>query len=62
MCKIAERRGIDVELPLQVGAHLSFHLVDLPESKHALADNTPRLVGIRIVTDYLGGEHECGNK
>ena len=43
-----ERRGIDVELPLQVRAHLSFHLIDLPESKHALARDTPRLVGIGV--------------
>jgi len=62
MLKIAQRRGIDVELPLQVGAHLSFHLVDLPESKHALANDTPRLVGISVVADDLGGKHECGNK
>lgn len=62
MLKIAQRRGIDVELPLQVGAHLSFHLVDLPESKHALANDTPRLVGISVVADNLGGKHECGNK
>ena len=34
--KIAQRRGIDIELPLQVRAHLSLHLVDLPERKHAL--------------------------
>jgi hypothetical protein len=38
-----ERRGIDIELPLQVRAHLSFHLIDLPESKHALAHDTLRL-------------------
>jgi hypothetical protein len=62
MLKIAQRRGIDVELPLQVGAHLSFHLVDLPEGEHALSDDTPRLVGIRVVANDLGGEHERGNK
>jgi len=62
MLKIAQRRRIDIELPLQVGAHLSFHLVDLPERKHALADDTPRLVGIRVVANDLGGEHKCGNK
>ena len=33
---------INVELPLQVGAHRSFHLVDLPECKHALVNDTPR--------------------
>ena len=36
-----EHRGIDVELPLQVGAHLSFHLIDLSESEHALACDAP---------------------
>jgi len=54
MCKIAERGGIDVELPLQIGAHLTFHLVDLPECEHALANDAPRLVGISIVADNLG--------
>ena len=36
MLKIAQRRRIDVELPLRVrvGAHPSFHLVDLAERKH----------------------------
>jgi len=44
--KIAQCRGIDVELPLQVGVHCSFHLLDLPECKHALANNAPQLVRI----------------
>jgi hypothetical protein len=57
--KVAQRRGVDVELPLQVGAHLPFHLVDLPERKHALSNDTPRLVRIRIVTYDLGSEHKC---
>jgi hypothetical protein len=35
--KVAQCREIDVELLLQVGAHLSFQLVDLPECKHALS-------------------------
>jgi len=39
--KVAQRRGVDVELPLQVGAHLPFHLIDLPERKHALSNDTP---------------------
>jgi hypothetical protein len=43
-----EHRGINVELPLQIRAHLLFHLIDLPESKHALARDTPRLVGIDV--------------
>jgi hypothetical protein len=35
--KVAQCCEIDIELLLQVGAHLSFHLVDLPECKHALS-------------------------
>lgn len=57
-----ERRGIDVELPLQAGAHLSFHLINLPESKPALTHNTPQLFGIGVVADDLGGEYKCENK
>lgn len=60
--KVAQRRGVDVELPLQVGAHLPFHLVDLPERKHALSNDAPRLVRIRIVTYDLGSKHKCGDK
>ena len=58
MLKIAQHQGIDVELPLHVGAHRLFHLLDLPECEHAW----PRLVGISIVADDLGREHESGNK
>jgi len=52
--------GLDVELPLEIGAHLALHLVNLPKSKHALTDNTPGLVGIGIIADDLGSNHECG--
>ena len=34
--KIQQCRGIDVEPPLEVGAHLPLHLVDLPKSEHTL--------------------------
>ena len=34
------------------------HLVDLPELEHALADDRPGLVGVGVVTDHLGGDHE----
>ena len=54
MLKIMQCQGIDVELPLQVGAHLSFHLIDLPECKHALVNDTPWLLGISVVADDLG--------
>ena len=56
--KVAQRRGVDVELPLQVGAHLPFHLIDLPERKHALSNDTPRLVGTSAIIDDLRGEHK----
>jgi len=62
MLKIAQRQEVSVELPLRVGAHLLFHLVGLPECKHALANNTPQLVQISVVADDLGGEYEHGNK
>jgi hypothetical protein len=62
MSKIMSHRRIDVELPLQVGVDLSFHLVDSAEHKHALTEDTPRLVGIRVIASDLRGEHECGNK
>jgi len=54
--------GSMMELPLQAGAHLSFHLVDLTGRKHALTNNTPQLVGIHVVENGLQGEHECGHK
>jgi hypothetical protein len=62
MLKIAQRGGIYVELPLEIRAHLSFHLVNLPESEHALTHDAPRLVRIRVIADDLGGEHKGGNK
>ena len=34
--ELGECLGCDVELPLQVRAHLALHLVDLPESEHTL--------------------------
>ena len=64
MLKIVQRRGIDVELPLQGGAHLSFHMVDLPQCKHALANDTPRLVqmGMALMNraGMEGGESVAG--
>lgn len=51
--------GFDIELPFQVGAHLLFHLVDLPKHKHSLTDNTPGLVGVSVIADDLGSNHKC---
>jgi hypothetical protein len=54
-----ERAGLDVELPLQVGTHLALHLVNLPKGKHTLTNDAPGLVGISIIADDLGSNHEC---
>lgn len=59
-----EHTGLDVELPLEVGAHFPFHLVDLPKGKHALIDNAPGPIGVGVITYDLeshckrGGEEE----
>ena len=57
--KFLECVGLDVELPFQVGAHLSLHLVNLPKGKHTLTDDTPGLVGVGIIADDLGSNHKC---
>jgi hypothetical protein len=44
--KVTQHRWIDVELPVEVGTYLAFHLVDFPECEDALTDNTP--VPVRI--------------
>jgi len=59
--KVAQCRGINVQLPLQVTTHLTYHLINL-QGEHTLANDAPRLVGICIVADNLGGDHECGDK
>jgi hypothetical protein len=53
---------LNVEVPLEIAAHLSLHLVDLFEREHLLRDDTPRLVRVGVVTDDLGGYHEGGDK
>jgi hypothetical protein len=50
--------GVYVKLPLQVGAHLTLHLVDLPERKHSLTDDAPGFVGVCVIADDLGSNHE----
>jgi hypothetical protein len=54
-----ERAGLDVELPFQVGTHFALHLVNLPKGKHTLTNDAPGLVGISIIADDLGSNHEC---
>ena len=57
--ELGECLGCDVELPLQVRAHLELHLVDLPESEHTLTGDTPRFVGVSVIADDLGSNHKC---
>jgi hypothetical protein len=45
-------------LPLGVQTHFVHHLVDLLESKHALADYAPGPVGAHVLAYYLGGQHK----
>jgi hypothetical protein len=56
--ELLESTGFDVELPFQVGAHLTLHLVDFPKSKHTLTDDTPGFVGVSVIADDLGSNHE----
>ena len=60
--EILKRGGFNVKLPLQVRAHLALHLVNLPEGKHSLTDDTPGLVGVGVITDDLGSNHEGGDE
>jgi len=60
--KFLECVGLDVELPFEVGAHFSLHLVDLLEGKHAPTDDAPGLVRVCIVADDLGSNHEGGDE
>ena len=39
-----------------------FHLVNLPQDKHTLANDAPQLVRIGVVANYLGGDHRYGNE
>jgi hypothetical protein len=57
-----ELRGLDMEEPLEVQAHLTLHLIYLIESAEVLSDDTPRLVGVGVVADDLGGDHEGRNE
>jgi hypothetical protein len=52
----------DVEYPFEVTAHLAFHLVHLLEREEALPDDALRLVGVRVIADDLGGDHESRDK
>lgn len=43
----------DVEVPLEVAAHLALHLVDLLKLEQFLSDDAPRLVRVGVVADDL---------
>ena len=57
--EIVQDQGLEIELALEIAAHLTLHLVDLAEGKHALVHGAPGLVRVGVVTDDLGGNHEC---
>lgn len=60
--ELLQNLRLDIQLPLQITTHLPLHLVDLPKGEHALADDTPRLVGVGVVADDLGSDHERGDE
>ena len=49
--ELIHHAGLDVELPLEVRAHLPLHRADFPESGHALADDGRGLAGVGVVAD-----------
>ena len=51
-----------IEHPVEVAAHLALHVVDLTKGKHALGDNAPRLVRVRVVANDLASDHEGGDE
>jgi hypothetical protein len=56
--ELLQGTGLDIELPLEVRAHLPLHLVDLPKGEHTLTDDTPGLVGVGVIAYDLGGNHK----
>ena len=53
---------LDTQLPLKVGTHLPFQLVDLLKRKHSLADDKPGLVGFWVIADDPGGNRKRGGE
>ena len=54
---------VDDELPLlQKKTYLTYHLINLPEHEHGLANYGPGLVWVSVITDNLQGYHEHQNK
>jgi hypothetical protein len=46
-------------LPFKVRTHFPLHLVNLSKREHALASDAPGLVGVCIIANDLGSNHEC---
>ena len=60
--ELLEGTRLNVQLPVEILAHLVLHLVDLPELKHALAGDRPGLVRVGVIADHFGRDHERRNK
>lgn len=41
--KVGKLVAMDIEVPLEEGAHLPLHLIDLLYAKHPLSDDFPRM-------------------
>ena len=48
-----EGARFNIQLPIEILAHLAFHLVDLAELEHALADDRPGLVRVGVIAYHL---------
>ena len=61
--KVVQHSQVDNELPLlQKKTYLTYHLINLPEHEHGLANYGPGLVWVSVITDNLQGYHEHQNK
>jgi hypothetical protein len=47
--ELFQSQRLDVQLPIEVLAHLPLHLVDLSQQEHALPDDAPGLVRIGVI-------------
>ena len=56
--ELFQSRQLDVQLPIEVLAHLPLHLVDLSQLEHALPDDAPGLVRIGVIAYDLRNDHE----
>jgi hypothetical protein len=56
--ELAELVRIDVEHPFEIAAHLALHLIYFSQRKHALANDRPALVRVRVVAHHFAGNHK----